>query len=317
MRKSTKRVKEESLQPHYVTQAFKVIMGHTGKSSDRTQELQAGLSNGLESGIDLMTLVQLPATQLERTVRFYVDVLGLSLENPERPIERNTFVRTTPRIGPGLHFLETTHSEFRYLHGMVNGRLEEYLAFYAKSLVPLHEQLLQAGIQIVREPMDGYMSFFDPEGHLIGVYERTDSKINHGFDSNITGFRHVQMHVIDMVETAVFFERALGFERVISDEVDSIYMAVNSSKENQPMIRLVQMGNQTNLQPMHWILDDRPKHALELHSKNIGGLRELLLNNGGAVNEDLEFTGCGGYLKFYTPDGHYMWVNQDRKYCGY
>lgn len=316
MKKSVKRVNEENYQPQYVTQAFKVILGQAEKSLDRAEEPLARLSNGLESGIDLMTLVQLPVTQLKQTMKFYVEVLGLPLEHPERPIESNTFLQTMPRIGPGLHILETPDSEFRHLHGKVNGKQEEYLALYAKSLVQLRERLLHAGAEIVMESSDGYMSFFDPEGHLIGAYERTDAGINDRFESNITGFRHIQMHVADPERTAAFFEGVLGFERALSDK-DSIYLAVNSGEMNQPMIRLVQATDPANPQPMHWILDGRPKHALELHSKNIGALKERVLENGGTVKEDLEFTGCGGYLKFYTPDGHYIWVNQDRSYCGY
>lgn len=314
--KNSAKMANENYQPQFVTQAFKVIMGQAEKSSDYSEDPPSRLSNGLESAIDLMTLVQLPATRLKQTVRFYVEVLELTLSYPERQIESNTFVQTLPRMGPSLHILETSNSEFRHLHGTVNGNLEEYLAFYAKSLVHLHERLLQAGTEIVMKPSDGYMSFFDPEGHLIGAYERTDFGINDRFESNITGFRHVQMYVADLLRTAAFFERALGFERVISDE-DSIYMAVNGGEENQPMIRLVHTADQANPQPMHWILDGSPKHALELHSKNIGVLKERVLENGGAIKEELEFTGCGGYLKFYTPDGHYIWVNQDRRYCGF
>jgi len=316
MKNSARKVNEESYQPQYVTQAFKVMMGRAEKSLDYAEESPSRLSNGLEPEIDLMTLVQLPATRLKQTVKFYVEVLELTLSYPDRPIESNAFVQTLPRIGPSLHILETPDSEFRHLHGMVNGNLEEYLAFYAKSLVRLHERLLQAGAEIVTEPSNGYMSFFDPEGHLIGVYERTDSGINARLESNITGIHHVQMYVADLVRTAIFLERVLGCRRVISDE-DVIYIAVNGSEENQPMIRLVHTEDQPNPQPMHWILDGHPKHALELHSKNIGVLQERVLEHGGVVKEALEFTSCGGYLKLYTPDGHYIWVNQDRRYCGY
>jgi catechol 2,3-dioxygenase-like lactoylglutathione lyase family enzyme len=288
-------------------------MGRTA-ASGHAEDPPSRSSNDLESEIDLMTLVQLPAIRLKRTVTFYVEVLEMTLSYPERPIERNTFVQTLPKIGPSLHILETPESEFRHLHGTVNGNPEQFLAIYAKSLNHLHDRLLQAGAKIVKAPSDEYMSFFDPEGHLIGAYERSESGINNRFDSNITGFRHVQMHVADIPRTAAFFERALGFEKILLDK-DTIYMAVNSGVENQPMIRLVHAADQANLQPMHWLLDDRPKHALELHSKNIKGLKERVLANGGVVKEDLEYTGCGGYLKFYTPDGHYIWVNQDRKYC--
>lgn len=316
MKKSANKVSEENYQPQFVTQAFKVIMGSVGKSSDRAQKPAIHLTNGLESGIDLMTLIQLPAVRLKHTVTFYVEVLGLTLSHPERPIERNTFLETIPRIGPGLHLLETPDSEFRHLHGTVNEKPEEFLAFYVKSLVHLHVHLLQAGAEIVKQPSDGYMSFFDPDGNLIGAYERTDSGINDRFETNITGIRHVQMYAADPVRTAAFFERALGFETVKSDE-NAIYLAVSSGEENQPMIRLVHAADSANPQPMHWSLDGLPKHALELHSKNIWALKKRVLDNGGDVKEDLEFTGCGGYLKFYTPDGHYLWVNQDRRYCGY
>lgn len=317
LKKSVQRVNEENYQPQYVTQAFKVIAGQAAKSPERAQEPSVRISNGLEPGIDLMTLVQLPATRLRQTVAFYVEVLGLPLEYPERPIEHNGFVQTMPRIGPGLHIIDTPTSEFRHLHGTAGGRLEEYLAFYVKSVVPLYERLLNAGAQIVMEPSEGYMSFLDPEGHLIGAYERTDgSEINEKFETNITGFRHVLMQAANPANTAAFFESALGFESVFSDEA-AIYIAVKSGEENQPMIRLVQASEPVNPQPMHWMLDGRPKHALELHSKNIGALKEQLLENGGTVKEELEFTACGGYLKFYTPDGHYMWVNQDRRYGNY
>ncbi len=197
----------------------------------------------------------------------------------------------------------------------MNGRLEEFLAFYSRNLLQLHDRLMDAGAQIVEKPSAGYMSFLDPEGHLIGVYERTDADSLARFESNITGIRHVQMHTADPMRMAAFFEQALGFGGVSLDE--SIYMAVQSDAPNQPMIRLVQAAEPLDPHPMHWLLDGRPKHALELHSPNIGTLQELVLENGGNVQEELEYNGCGGYLKFYTPDGHYIWVNQDRRYCEY
>ncbi|XEC95784.1 VOC family protein [Paenibacillus tarimensis] len=316
MKRAVKKVNQENYQPRYAPKAFKVIAGHAGKSSDLSDEPSSRITNGLESGVDLMTLVQLPAKRLKQTVKFYVEILGLQLSYPERPIENNSFLQTIPRIGPGLHILETPNSEFRQLHGTVNGQPEEYVAFYAASLFQLHERLLQAGTEIVMKPTEGYMSFFDPEGHLIGIYERADVEQSEQFDSNITGFRHVQMHAADPIITAEFFEKALGFEKSMADK-DGVYLSVSSGEINQPMIRLVQAEDIANPQPMHWILDGSPKHALELHSKNIGALKERILEHGGTVKESLEFTGCGGYLKFYTPDGHYIWVNQDRNYCNY
>jgi predicted enzyme related to lactoylglutathione lyase len=317
MKKSAKRNQEENYHPQFVPQAFKIIKGQAGKPSTHADQQQAGASNGRETKVDGMTLVQLPASDLKRTVAFYTDVLGLALEYPERLLEINTFLQTMPRIGPGLHILETPASEFRHLHGTVNGQPEEYVAFYAKSLELLYGRLLDAGSQVLKAPSGGYMSFFDPEGNLIGVYERTDPEINHRFQTNITGFRHVQMQVGDPDLAAAFFESALGFQRIRPDKTESArYMSAISDYKNQPLIRLVQADKKA-LQPMHWILDGRPKHALELHSKNIGGLRDRVLEYGGAVKEELEFSGCGGYLKFYTPDGHYIWVNQDRSYCDY
>jgi predicted enzyme related to lactoylglutathione lyase len=312
---SVKRVNQDNYRPQYVTQAFKAIRGQIRKSQDHAQERAVRISNGFEPGIDLMTLVQLPAARLEHTVAFYVEVLGLSLSHPDRPIEHNCFVQTTPKIGPGLHIIHTPNSEFRHLHGEVNGRLEEFLAFYSRNLLQLYERLMDAGAQIVEKPSIGYMSFLDPEGHLIGVYERTDADSPAGFESNITGIRHVQMRTADPMRLAAFFEQALGFRSVPLDE--TICMAVQSDAPNQPMIRFVQASEPLDAHPMHWLLDGRPKHALELHSPNIETLRELVLENGGNVQEELEYNGCGGYLKFYTPDGHYIWVNQDRRYCDY
>lgn len=316
MNDSAKNINEENYRPSYVTKAFKVIVGQTAKSPDSAEDQSSSPTNGLEPEIDLMTVVQMPVRRLKETVAFYVEALGMELTFPERPIERNIFVQTKPKIGPSLHLIETPDSEFRHLHGTANGERNEYAALYVKSLHELEERLLRAGTGIVAKPLQGYMSFLDPEGHLIGAYERTNSDINERFESNVTGFRHVRMVVSDTIDAARFFELAFGMVRAKTDD-DAIYIAVREGEANQPMIRLVQAAAQTNLQPMHWMLDGRPKHALELHSKNIGVLRQRVLECGGAVQEELEFTGCGGYLKLHTPDGHYIWVNQDRRYCGY
>ncbi|AZN39930.1 VOC family protein [Paenibacillus albus] len=316
MNNSARRFNEENYKPQYVTKAFKAIENHAVTASNDKEERQFLVTNGLDSEIDLMTLVQLPVRRLKETVTFYVEVLGMALSYPDRPIEGNTFVQTMPRSGPSLHLLETSNSEFRHLHGTINGKREEYLAMYVRSLSELYERLLREDAEIVNEPANGYLSFLDPEGHLIGIYERRDSKNKNQIESNMTGFRHIQMVVADPSAAAGFFIGALGFDRMIAGD-DAIYISVSGGEQNQPMIRLVRAAQQDRTQPMHWMLDGQPKHALELHSKNIGLLKELVLENGGEVKEGLEFTSCGGYLKFYTPDGHYLWVNQDRKYSDY
>ncbi len=317
MKPAAKKVKDENYKPNQVPKAFKVINGQLDLEKDPklSRDILANTSVGRDSAIDLMTLVQLPAIDLEKTVRFYVDILGLALDYPERPLKVNSFLSTIPRIGPGLHILETPVSEFRHLHGNINGKLKEYVAFYVKDINTLYERLLKKNTRIVGHPMNGYMSFLDPEGHLIGVYERTDSQINEEFKSNITGFRHVQMFVTDIELAVTFFEKALCFERDMAVEpvVGECYLRVREGETNQPLIRLKQTEEES-AQPMHWMLEGFPKHAVELHSKNIRLLSEQIVKYGGVMKEELEYTGCGGYLKFYTPDGHYIWVNQDIRY---
>lgn len=321
MKPNANRLQDKNYRPEYVPQVLKVIAGQSAEG----ERLHAARNNeqdrvsGSKCAVDLMTLIQLPVRNLASTVRFYVDVLGLHLDYPERPLEHNSFVSTVPRIGPGLHFLVTPEAEFRHLHHHnSNENRHEYAAFYTQSLQELHKRLLQAGALIVKEPSNGSMSFLDPEGHLIGVYERTDSAVNETFQTNITGFRHVRMLVSDAGRTADFFEQALGFESVpsLDSQLEERVIRVREGSQNQPFIHLLQVRVE-DVQPMHWMLDGRPKHALELHSQDIRTLRDRIVQHGGRVEEELEFTGCGGYLKFYTPDGHYIWVNQDRRYCDY
>ncbi len=71
---SVKRVNPDNYKPQYVTQAFKAIRGQIRKSRDDANERTVRISNGFEPGIDLMTLVQLPAARLRHTVTFYVEV---------------------------------------------------------------------------------------------------------------------------------------------------------------------------------------------------------------------------------------------------
>jgi len=320
MDQAAKKDQEHNYRPNHVTRAFQVIAGHQGKLEETglSRNDEANPSVRREPEIDCMTLIQLPASDIKRMVHFYVHVLGFELDYPDRPIESNSFISTAPRIGPGLHLLATPPSEFRHLHASGNGILREYVSVYVKSIIELQTRLLEAGAQIVSGPNNGYMSFLDSEGHLIGVYERTDPSINEQFQSNITGFRHVQVQTVNMDITAEYFIDAFGFEAI--EPGDTVpgerFLRIRDGGANQPFVRLLQVPEGA-YQPTHWILDGRPKHALELHSKSIQALRDTLHAGHATVIEEMEFTACGGYLKLFTPDGHYIWVNQDREYCDY
>ncbi len=86
----------------------------------------------------------------------------------------------------------------------------------------------------------------------------------------------------------------MSYVESVQRAIDYIEEHLDQELDLQPMIRLVQVDDPANLQPMHWSLDDRPKHALELHSKNIGLLKERVLENGGAVSGQLQAeTGTG------------------------
>lgn len=309
---------EDNYKPNRVTQAYKVLSGHAGKASEEKGEGAQSGAPALPSSIDLVTLVQLPVRDLRSTVPFYVHVLGMELDYPDRPLKVNAFLSTKPRLGPGLHLLETPAAEFRHLHGTAPQMEQEYAALYVKSVDELYSRLSRTNTAIMARPASGCMSFLDPEGHLIGVFEWAEWEGNERFESNVTGFRHVRMVVADVERTAQFFERALGFRRETAWPVHAgeCYLAVGESCFNQPAIRLVQADSEA-WQPMHWMLNGKPRHALELHSSNIRALRETVQQHGAIVKEELEFGPCGGYLKFYTPDGHYIWVNQDRQYGNY
>ncbi|RKN71905.1 VOC family protein [Paenibacillus ginsengarvi] len=130
--------------------------------------------------IDGYTLIQLPVRDLQRSVAFYIDMLGYVLEHPERPIAEHTFLRTKSGEGPGLHLLEVADEEFKADHWLRGGEPVHGLELHSRNVRTLYRRLVRSGVRIEAEPYfvepcGGYVKFYDPEGHLLCVNQSTIS----------------------------------------------------------------------------------------------------------------------------------------------
>ncbi|MEF3306361.1 VOC family protein [Paenibacillus sp. GYB003] len=124
--------------------------------------------------IDGYTLVQLPVTDLKRSVAFYTDLLGYVPEHPERPVEDHYFLRTQSGSGPGLHLLEVAAGEFKTDHWLRDGKPIHGLELHSRNVRELHRRLVRSGVRIEAspyfvQPCGGYVKFYDPDGHLLCV----------------------------------------------------------------------------------------------------------------------------------------------------
>jgi catechol 2,3-dioxygenase-like lactoylglutathione lyase family enzyme len=138
-------------------------------------------------------------------------------------------------------------------------------------------------------------------------------KMSETYAPEIDALILVHVPVTDLKKSVDFYVNVLGFELLYPERPleGMVFFKINSGGARLVLVEAPKRHH------LHWTDENgKPHICLEMHSKNINGLYEKLKEAGVKVTEP-RFEGCGGYLEFYDPDGHYILVNQDRKYCDY
>lgn len=293
---------------------------------------QAGTFGGLaergskveQAGVIGLGLVQLPARNLQVATDFYTRVLGFQRSHPERPVRGNVFFRQ------GLHLLETAEPEFRHLHWSGQGVTYPYAVMKTNSVTALRRKLFEAGVSSCTEPCfnerGGYFEFLDAEGHLLGVHQRvcdvgapdSESDSNESASSpNVDEYGWTQIPVTRLERSLEFYTNVLGLTHAGAGQAGAgreAWLYTQTGDEHRRQLRLIEVP-EDEFVVSHWTWNGLPKHSLEMFSADVADMYRKIESSGGRVTEQIDMTGCGNYLKFYDPDGHYFWVNQPPQYC--
>ena len=101
--------------------------------------------------------------KLEETLTFYCDLMGLKLLR-KKDSESGRFSLYFLATHEGAPEIEVTHNwdEEEYSNGNNFG----HFAFRVDNIYELCETLMDAGIEILRPPRDGYMAFVKDPNHI-------------------------------------------------------------------------------------------------------------------------------------------------------
>lgn len=155
----------------------------------------------------------------------------------------------------------------------------------------------------------GTVSFFtlaDPDGNLVMVCSD-----DHGAAGDIDGYTLVQLPVRDVRRAAAFYTDLLGYvlehpERPLED-----HMFLRTKSGQGPGLHLCEVP-EDEFKVDHWLRDGKPVHGLELSSRDIRALYRKLVRSNVRIEAEPYFVHpCGGYVKFYDPDGHLICVNEN------
>ncbi len=123
-----------------------------------------------------LALVIVHVSDLEKSVQFYRDLVGIPLEpgfnDPEDdPWYGGHHAEISWREGAYLHFaLFPAH---RSDHGVTSGA---EIGLFVDNLLEIHERLVGAGIEVLHaprpEPWGETARYLDPDGNILGVTSR-------------------------------------------------------------------------------------------------------------------------------------------------
>lgn len=141
----------------------------------------------------------------------------------------------------------------------------------------------------------------DPISQSVPAQERT---------GDIDGFTLVQLPVRDLKRSVAFYTETLGFMPEHPERPIEEHTFLRAKSGHGPGLHLCEVAD-SEFKADHWQRDGRPVHGLELHSRDISALYLRLVASGARIEAEPYFVKpCGGYVKFYDPDGHLICVNQ-------
>jgi catechol 2,3-dioxygenase-like lactoylglutathione lyase family enzyme len=125
----------------------------------------------LNKYISRISSVEIPVTNLEASVNWYTQILGVHIQHKDEKFAMLTF----DSIGvPGIFLCETQDSSRLFFKNTNNEVLHSIIDFYTSDLKGFHQYLLDQGVQVGElnlhaESDFGGFGFRDPDGNLISA----------------------------------------------------------------------------------------------------------------------------------------------------
>ncbi|MCS0674330.1 VOC family protein [Cytobacillus firmus] len=121
--------------------------------------------------ISHITTVEIPVSNLDRSVAFYVDVLGVKVEFKS---EKNAMLSFQAKGVPTIFLVETVDRKSLSFSNSHKGVEHSIIDFYTQSLEEFHHWLQVKNIEvgplnINEEHGFGGFGFKDPDGNLLGA----------------------------------------------------------------------------------------------------------------------------------------------------
>ncbi|MBP1989326.1 VOC family protein [Paenibacillus eucommiae] len=150
-----------------------------------------------------------------------------------------------------------------------------------------------------------FFTLRDPDNNLVMVCQ--DGEEPSGI---IDGYTLVQLPVRDLPRAVSFYRDVLGFILEHPERPIEEHAFLRTLSGQGPGLHLLEVESD-EYKHDHWYRGEQPVHGLELHSRDVRALHRRLVRAGIRIEAEPYFVEpCGGYVKFYDPDGHLICVNQ-------
>ncbi len=121
--------------------------------------------------ISHVATLEVPVSELERSIQFYVDVLGCEVEFKG---EKNAMLSFKKTGVPTIFLVETESAGGLSFENTNNGIVHTVIDFYSPSLEAFRNWLMEKGIEtgpLNVHPENGYggFGFKDPDGNLLSA----------------------------------------------------------------------------------------------------------------------------------------------------
>ncbi|GAA3412091.1 VOC family protein [Paenibacillus hodogayensis] len=150
-----------------------------------------------------------------------------------------------------------------------------------------------------------FFALADPDGNLVMVCGDDEE---HAGD--IDGYTLVQLPVRNLKRSVAFYMDMLGYVLEHPERPIEEHAFLRTKSGSGPGLHLCEVAD-GEFKTDHWLREGKPVHGLELHSRDVRTLHRRLVRSGVRIEAAPYFVEpCGGYVKFYDPDGHLLVVNQ-------
>jgi catechol 2,3-dioxygenase-like lactoylglutathione lyase family enzyme len=121
--------------------------------------------------ISHIATVEIPVSDLEKSIDFYIDILGAEVHFQD---ENNAMLTLKSKGVPTIYLVKTEEIDGLSFRNTTNDVIHSVIDFYTASLIELYEWLKQKNVEVgplnIKEPNGfGGFGFKDPDGNWLSA----------------------------------------------------------------------------------------------------------------------------------------------------